>query len=409
MKTVIQAEHVSKSFSLVYRGGRSFRDMFAGILSKAERPVDRGVFWALRDVSFAINAGESVAFIGDNGAGKSSLLKLITRILEPTSGRLTVDGRVAALLELGAGFHSDLTGRENVFLNGAILGLGSEAIAQRFDEIVAFAELERFIDVPVRNYSSGMLARLGFSVATAFQPDILLVDELLAVGDQAFRSRCVQRIRQIQQAGATIILVSHDLDATQRICQRSIWLDKGRIIADGDTDEVAVRYLKDVWSRESQDVLSISAHGQRWGSGEAVIERVEFLDSSGEPVEGFQYGEKLTVRIWYDARQRIRNPAFGVAIYREDGVHVTGPNTAHSNFRIDEIFGRGFIDYIVDALPLLPGAYEFTAAIYDYHSVHPYDHRHREFTFQVFPAEGTFGEGVVSIPCHWRHTPYADV
>ena len=410
MRTVIRAEHVSKSFSLVQHSGRSFRGLFSGIFKQARSlQVDEGKFWALRDVSFEIAAGESVAFIGDNGAGKSSLLKLITRILEPTSGKLTVYGQVAALLELGAGFHSDLTGRENVFLNGAILGLGSEAIAQRFDEIVAFAELERFIDVPVRNYSSGMLVRLGFSVATAFQPDILLVDEVLAVGDQAFRSRCTQRIRQIQQAGATILLVSHDLDAVRRICRRCIWLDDGRVIADGDTDEVTARYLEDVWSREEQDVLLVSKHGQRWGSGEAIVERVEFLGRDGTPVEGFRYGERFTARIWYNARQKILNPAFGVAIYREDGVHVTGPNTAHSDLTIDAIYGRGTVDYVIDTLPLLPGAYEFTAAIYDYYSVHPYDHRHREFSFRILPSEDALGEGVISIPCRWQHTPDSDV
>lgn len=408
MKTVIQAENISKSFSLVYRGGRSFKGVFSSIVNRAEQSVDSAVFWALRDVSFEIGAGESVAFVGDNGAGKSSLLKLITRILDPTSGRLTVRGRVAALLELGAGFHSDLTGRENIYLNGAILGLSTKAIAQRFDEIVAFAELERFIDVPVRNYSSGMRARLGFSVATAFRPDILLVDEVLAVGDQAFRARCMQRIREIQQAGATIILVSHDLDATRRICQRSIWLDNGRVVADGNTDEVTTLYLQKIWAQEGQ-LASVSAHGKRWGSGEAIIERVEFLDCEDEPVESFRSGDKFTARIWYNAQQRIHNPAFGVAIYRENGVHVTGPNTAHSNFPIEEISGRGVIDYVIDALPLLPGTYEFTAAIYDYYSIHPFDHRHREFSFRVFSAEGSPEEGVVSIPCHWRHLSDGDV
>ena len=409
MNTVIRAENVSKSFSLVYRGGRSFRGLLSNVFTKNARPrTDTAEFWALRDLSFEISAGESVAFIGDNGAGKSSLLKLIARILEPTSGRLTVHGRVAALLELGAGFHSDLTGRENVFLNGAILGLDSSDIARKFDEIVAFAELERFIDIPVRNYSSGMLVRLGFSVATAFQPDILLVDELLAVGDQAFRSRCMQRIRHIQQAGATVILVSHDLNATRKICQRSIWVDKGRIIADGDTDLVTASYLKSVWGPESDDVFLETGHGKRWGSGEALIQRVDFLDDAGNLVDGFQYGSKFTARITYDARLRIHSPAFGIAIYCEDGTHITGPNTSHSDFPIDDIYGHGVVDYIVDELPLLPGLYEFTAAIYDHYSVHPYDHRHREFSFRVYPSEMALREGVVNIPCHWCHSPKSD-
>lgn len=408
MEIVIRAENVSKSFSLAYRGGRSFRGLFSSFFTGARRSGrPETEFWALCDLSFEIAGGESVAFIGDNGAGKSSLLKLITRILEPTSGRLTVQGRVAALLELGAGFHSDLTGRENVFLNGAILGMNAAEIARRFDDIVEFAELARFIDVPVRNYSSGMLVRLGFSVATAFQPDILLVDELLAVGDQAFRSRCMQRIRHIQQSGATVILVSHDINATRKICPRSIWLDKGRILADGATDEVTSSYLKSVWSREGDDELPEPNHGKRWGSGEAIIRQVEFLDEHGAPVEGFAYGSRFTARVRYDARMRIHSPAFGVAIYREDGVHVTGPNTAHSDFPIDDIYGSGTVDYVIDALPLTPGRYEFTAAIYDHYSVHPYDHRHREFAFRVFPSEAAAKEGVVDIPCRWRHAPDA--
>ncbi len=403
MQSVIQFDQVFKRFHLERARARSFQELLHTVI-KGSRPQSQEDFWALRNVSFGIAPGETVGFIGANGAGKSSILKLIARILEPTSGRVQVNGRVSALLELGAGFHPDLTGRENVFLNGAILGLERADIRRRLDDIIAFAELERFIDVPVRNYSSGMLVRLGFSVATAFRPDILLIDEVLAVGDQAFQGRCLQRIAQIQREGATIVLVSHDLHTTRQLCQRALWLDDGEIKADGDTDGVITTYMQHLWQKDSARKSSDDTLGSRWGSGEALIERVEFLDAQGRVTEVFHTGERFTARIWYNAREQVAIPTFGVAIYREDNTHITGPNTALSKFPIDQIIGRGYVDYIVEQLPLLPGRYEFTAAIYDYYSVHPYDHRHRQFVFEV-RAVGDINqkEGVIYLPCHWDH------
>ena len=280
MNTVIRFENVSKLFALDNQRPSSFQETLVNAFHR-RRDKSGESFWALRGVSFAVRAGESLALIGANGSGKSTALKLISRIILPTSGEVSVQGRVAALLELGAGFHPDLTGRENVSLNGSILGLSRSFIRRQMDEIVAFSELQRFIDTPVRNYSSGMLMRLGFSVATAFQPDILIIDEVLAVGDQAFQDRCLRRIRDIQENGATVILVSHDLESVRRLCQRAIWLDEGRARADGPTAEVASQYLEELWTLEQDKIAAEKAEdtdpvevieseegsGRRWRAG----------------------------------------------------------------------------------------------------------------------------------------------
>jgi ABC-type polysaccharide/polyol phosphate transport system ATPase subunit len=387
----------------------------------------------LRHVSFQVQSGESVALIGTNGSGKSTALKLISRIILPTSGALTVRGRVAALLELGAGFHSDLSGRENIALNGSILGLSRTFIRRQIDEIIAFSELEQFIDVPVRNYSSGMAMRLGFSVATAFQPEILLIDEVLAVGDQAFQDRCLRRIGDIQAAGATVIVVSHDLGTVQKLCRRAIWLDDGVVRADGQTDIVASRYLEALWTAEQDrtqatqekpasepqemsaqvdevDATALASpqnHGGRWGSGEIRIEKVEILDAAEMPRDVFRSGEAITVRMSYRASQPIAKPAFGISFYDEQGYRLNGPNTIWGGMPIDAVQGRGVVDYIVDALPLLPGRYELTVAVYDHQITHPYDHWHRMTSFVVIPNDLERQDGVVYIPCRWSHRPEA--
>jgi len=365
----------------------------------------REEFWALRDVSFTVEQGETVGIIGPNGAGKSTLLKLAARVIEPTSGRITVRGRVGALLELGAGFHPDLTGRENIYLNGSILGLSRAEIHRRLDDIIGFAELERFIDVPVKHYSSGMYVRLGFSVAVHTDPEILLVDEVLAVGDQVFQFKCLQRIAEMQKSGVSILFVSHNLETVQRLCGRAIWLENGQVRSLGPSSQVIEEYLSRTVSRDIKIFAEGDNHGRgrRWGSGEAIITKVEFCKGNGQVCQVFKFGETFIARIYYRAFKPILKPAFGVAIYREDGLEISGPNTADSGFVIEVIEGEGVVEYIVEKLPLPPGRYEFTAAIYDFHSVHPYDHQHRAYTFEVQPGLIPFRGGLVSIPCRWEH------
>lgn len=235
-RPVIKFENVSKEFKLSKLRVRSLQEMFVSMFKKEMRGKHR--FWALKEVNFTISAGETVALIGTNGSGKSTALKLISRIIDPTIGTITVSGRLSALLELGAGFHPDLSGRENIFLNGSILGLGRQEMIKKLDAIIDFADIGEFIDVPIRNYSSGMQMRLGFSVAVHVEPQIILVDEVLAVGDHQFQLKCLKRIRQLQQQGVTILFVSHNFEDVRNLCHRAIWLDRGIVRADGRVGEI---------------------------------------------------------------------------------------------------------------------------------------------------------------------------
>src|SRR5215510_5697250 len=245
--TIIEFDKVSKRFTLHRDRRNSFQERVAGLL----RPRARGeVFWALRDVSFGVAKGESLGLVGHNGAGKSTALKLMTRILEPTSGRVAMNGRVAALLELGSGFHPDLSGRENVFLNGSLLGFSRREMQARLPEIVDFAEIGDFIDMEVKHYSSGMYTRLAFAVATAVDPDILITDEVLAVGDESFQRKCMDRIYRFRQQGKTIIFVSHALETVRALCDHAVWLDHGQSRVVGSAGEVIDAYLANVNRRE---------------------------------------------------------------------------------------------------------------------------------------------------------------
>jgi ABC-type polysaccharide/polyol phosphate transport system ATPase subunit len=408
MGTIIRFEQVSKQFYLHRERPRSFQEQLIHLFHR--KRSTRETFWALEDVSFTIGQGETLGLIGPNGAGKSTILKLIARILEPTSGQIWVDGRVGALLELGAGFHGELTGRENIYLNGSILGLSRSAIRRRMDDIIAFAALERFIDVPVKHYSSGMYVRLGFAVAVQTDPEILLVDEVLSVGDIEFQQKCLERIRGLQRGGTSIVLVSHGLDVVRQMCHRALWLEKAQIAAVGGVDEVIGAYLAHVQQASAQAAAQIKhlptgQHGQRWGSQEAQIAEVAFYNGNDMPKSSFLWGEQLRARIRYVAHERIQNPTFGVAIYNEDGDNLVGLNSADCGYEIEAIEGRGEVDYII-ALPFRPGTYEFTAAIYDRNSVHPFDHHHRMYTFRVLaPPDLRPPEGMVQLPCCWEHHP----
>jgi ABC-type polysaccharide/polyol phosphate transport system ATPase subunit len=234
--TVITFENVSKEFKLSKLAIRSLQEIFVNFLNKETRGRHR--FWALKDVNFSVKAGETVGILGANGSGKSTILKLISRIFDPTAGIITISGRLSALLELGAGFHPDLTGRENIYLNGSILGFNRKAMNQKLDSIIEFADIGEFIDVPIRNYSSGMQMRLGFSVAVHVEPEIILVDEVLAVGDYSFQLKCLDKIRQMQRGGVTILFVSHDFEAVERLCSRALWLEDGILQAEGDVADI---------------------------------------------------------------------------------------------------------------------------------------------------------------------------
>jgi ABC-type polysaccharide/polyol phosphate transport system ATPase subunit len=402
---IVEFHDVSKQFIIHHERSRSFQEIMVNLFRRSGE-TSREEFWALKHVSFQVEPGQTLAIIGTNGSGKSTALKLLSKIIYPTSGAISVRGRVAALLELGTGFHPDLTGRENIFLNGSIIGLSRVQINQRLDKIIQFAELDRFIDVPVRNYSSGMVVRLGFAVATYVDADILLIDEVLAVGDQAFQAKCMQRIHDLQKRGATIVFVSHDLASVQRLCQRAIWLDQGQVYAEGDPRDVITQYMsergggKEGWAISSKDA---QAKTIRWGSGEITIERFEMLDGQGQPSEVFITGEKMVIRLWYHAKVSVQSPAFGVGIFDENGGLIVSPNCVEDGHRLAvREGGAGYVDYIFDTLPLLTGVYDLTVAIYDKDVALPYDHQHKVAKFMVRDKAIRQRDGKVLLPARWQ-------
>jgi lipopolysaccharide transport system ATP-binding protein len=405
--SAIRFAHVSKQFTLHHERSRSFQELFLNAI-RLRRPSSKEKYWALRDVSFEIAPGEMVGIVGDNGAGKSTLLKLISHIIEPSSGEISVNGRLSALLELGAGFHPDLTGRENIYLNGSILGFGKDEMRRIFDDILEFSEMERFIDVPVKHYSSGMYMRLGFSIAIHVRPDILLVDEILAVGDQAFQLRCLDRINEMKRRGVTIVLVTHNLDTVRDMCNRAIWLDDGLIQAEGSVDYVLEQYMAQVRAEDREALRQSESEAQqdsswRWGTREAEILQVQLLDAGGQERRSYQTGEPFVVRMHYRAHQCIEKPQFGLALYHASGFHINGPNTVFSGLDIEAIEGDGWVDYTIDSLPLLEGTYLVSVSLYDHEGHHAYDHHHQAYTFRVRPSAAIHEEyGSFLIPSRWR-------
>ena len=282
----ISVENVSKRYRIGSRRA-SLREAIPNLFRrrglKGPQTPEEQVIWALRDVSLLVQSGETLGIIGRNGAGKTTVLKLLSKITQPTSGTIRMSGRTSALIELGAGFHPDLTGRDNIYLNASILGLGRREIARRFDEIVAFSELESFMDMPVKRYSSGMYARLGFSVAAHVDPDILLVDEVLSVGDLGFQQKCMAKIKEFQSVGKCIVFISHNMDAIQRTCSRAVWLNKGQIAFEGDPQDVVSKYAYSQIEQSRRTLSSVPEElTANYGSGEVQIERVKILDGTGQ-------------------------------------------------------------------------------------------------------------------------------
>jgi lipopolysaccharide transport system ATP-binding protein len=292
-----------------------------------------------------------------------------------------------------------LTGRENIYLNGAILGMGRDQIRARLDEIISFAELDRFIDVPVKHYSSGMYVRLGFSVAVHTDPHILLVDEVLAVGDASFQRKCLERIDSLRQEGISILFVSHGLDTVRRLCRRAIWLDRGKILADDNPETVIRQYL---WRSHEECAATVrDEESRRHGTGEVRFEEVHFLDSQGRQRDFFATGEPLIVEMRYRAGCRVERPVFGLAIHRSDGAHITGPNTQFARYEIPSIEGEGTVRYTVPFLPLLEGTYYLTVAVHDWEDTHMFDCHDRLYPFRVLPTSGE-RYGVVTLQGGWH-------
>jgi homopolymeric O-antigen transport system ATP-binding protein len=388
-------EHVWKKFR---RGERhdSFRDLVPalvrGLMRRSRRPeLQDHEFWATRDVSFTVTPGEALGIIGPNGAGKSTILKLLTKILRPTRGVCDVRGRVGALIEVAAGFHPDLTGRENVYLQGAIMGMKRAEIAQKFDDIVDFSGVSEFIDTPVKRYSSGMNARLGFAIAAHLDPDVLLIDEVLSVGDASFQEQCVARMRSLIARGVPVVFISHNLPAIIELCTRAIVVERGQVRFDG-TPAAAIQ----AYRQPSADAKQAPppADAPVWITGG------ELVDARGESSAVFRTGEAMAIRLHYNTARRIPRPVFAVDIHRTDGVYCAGINTQMDGVGGGTVEGPGSVELSIRHLPLLPGCYSVSLGILDPAVMRPIDLRVHGYHFSVASERRDFG--LVAIDRDWH-------
>ena len=385
--------------------------LISGSLASDLRPDE--TFTAVGGVSFTVPTGSAFGIIGRNGSGKSTLLRLIAGITKPTRGEVQVDGRISALIELGAGFHPEISGRENVFINGVMLGLSKREITDRFDEIVEFAELEPFIDAPVKTYSSGMYMRLGFAVAVHVDPDILIVDEVLAVGDEGFSLKCLDKFADFKRQGKTILLVTHGLGTVQQFCDEAVWLDAGKIKGQGDPRRVAHMYLSDVAGAEerllsAEDKKRVEATttdettnaetdespttGEppadmfrasegRWGSGDATITDVTVEGDDG-PTHLFRSSDRMTVRMRITASEPLNDFVFGISIFNAEGICCYGTNTDIEEFTSETMTGDGEVSVVIERLDLVEGTYKLDVAVHTREG-RPYDYHRLLHTFRV--------------------------
>jgi ABC-type polysaccharide/polyol phosphate transport system ATPase subunit len=388
----IRVDALSRRFRVYPRGTRTLKSIV--LLRGRRRPTD---VWALRDVSFSVEPGSALGLVGRNGSGKSTLLRIIAAIIKPTSGRVDAGGRIGTLLELGAGFHPDFTGRENVFLNGSILGLKRSYIREQLDEIVAFAELEDFIDVPVRTYSSGMYMRLGFAVASHLNADVLLLDEVFAVGDGAFQRKCLERIFAFKRNGGTIVFVSHDAAAVEQLCERAILLREGRVAFDGPTHEALTRYHSLLSDERDPEERAVGL--SEWGSGEARIAEARLYGTGGDEREEFVSGEALSLGLKLVATVPVPPPRLAYEL-RDDADRLL----AGGGLDVDELgwpdaSGKLFVHFDVDALPLATGRFHFSLALADPENGHLYHRLERAAPFGVDSGEGE--RGAVSLDGRW--------
>ena len=438
MTTAVDVRGVTKRYRR-YQHRRQFATLksalIRGSLTSDLSPEES--FTAVNNVSLTVPAGAAVGIIGRNGSGKSTLLKLVAGITKPTIGEVSVNGRISALIELGAGFHPEISGRENVFINGVMLGLTKREITQRFDEIVEFAELEEFIDAPVKNYSTGMYTRLGFAVAVHVDPDILIVDEVLAVGDQGFSLKCFDKFSEFKRRGKTILLVTHGLSTVQQFCDEALWLDHGATRGVGDPTRVVHAYLEDVARAEEKLLTETDRRKQeatgakatdtsegdaprpieltdteppedmfrasegRWGSREATIVTVS-LEGDNGPAHVFRAGEEMTVRMGVEVADSLHDFVFGVSIFNAEGVCCYGTNTELEALRPDTMVGDGEVTFVIERLDLVGGVYKLDVAVHDRQG-RPYDYHRLLYTFRVnAPTEDV---GIYRPRHRWGFTP----
>lgn len=388
---VVRVSHLSKRFRLFHDRHQSLKQSLINL-----RRATYEDFWALQDITFDVEEGETFGIVGHNGSGKSTLLKCLTGILQPDEGAVSVKGSISALLELGAGFHPELSGRENVFLNAAILGVSRRHIEERFDEIVDFSGLQQFIDTPVKNYSSGMFVRLGFAVAVNVDPDVLIIDEVLAVGDAEFQAKCSDKIAEFRDRGKTIVLVTHSMPDVIRLCGRAAWIDHGRLRAFGSPFEITEAYLQSTHDGRTihyQDTM-------RWGSGEVTVESLRILDAADRPVQYVTSSEPHVIEITLHAEQPVLAPVLQLSIFDQHALLITEVSTATRNTHIDQVHGTRVVRLEVDGFPLNEGTYEMSCVVSDESGRHEYDNRSRFVRFDVVPGNHRDG-GLLSLGGSW--------
>lgn len=414
----IEVKDVKKKFRVYFDKGNQLKERL--LFRSRNRYEDR---WVLNGISFNVKKGEAVGLIGHNGCGKSTTLKLLTRIMYPTEGTIELSGRVSSLIELGAGFHPDMSGRENIYTNASIFGLTKKEIDERMDDIVEFSEMEQFLDNPVRTYSSGMYMRLAFSVAINVNADILLIDEILAVGDINFQAKCFNKLKEIKAQGTTIVIVSHSLGQIEQICDRTIWIDGGKIKADGKPRDVHPEYMdfmgqkrqviaeKENARKEEKSGKKAGERGEdaesgesgedkkRWGNGHARIKQVRLLDEEGKSQSAFATGSPITIEMDYSVRQKVEDAVFGIGIFNQNGQQVYGTNTRIDQMDEFALEKDGTMSVHLDQVNLLPGVYLLDIAIESQVGV-PVDYFREAYTFEMYSQIGDVG--IVRLNHQWK-------
>jgi ABC-type polysaccharide/polyol phosphate transport system ATPase subunit len=388
----IRVETASRRFRVHRQETRTLKELV--VARRRSRGAD---VWALRDVSFVVGPGEAVGLVGRNGSGKTTLLRLLAGIVKPTSGSVAVGGRVGSLLELGAGFHPDFTGRENVYLNGSVHGLGRRAVRELMDEIVAFAELEEFIDLPVRTYSSGMAMRLGFAIAAHIRADVLLLDEVFAVGDEEFQRKCFGKIFEFKQRGGTIVFVSHDAAAVERLCERALLLRAGRLEFDGSTQEAILRYHRALAAE--RDPAERAAGLREWGTGEARVAGVELLDGDGEERRQFLPGEPLVLRVRIAGAADVDPPVLGWEIRGESGLLLAGGVQATDEIGWEPGADEAVVRFDVERLPFADGRFHVRLGLSDADGARLYHQLDDALSFVVY--SGGDEKGLLRLEGRW--------
>ncbi len=400
-KLAIKVENLSKTFRIPHEKESTMKGAFVTLINSGIKGYE--TFHALSDINFEVKRGEFFGIIGRNGSGKSTLLKMLAGIYIPDKGKskIEINGKISPFLELGVGFNPELTGRENIFLGGTILGLTRKQIAERYDKIVAFSELEEFIDMKLKNYSSGMQVRLAFSLAINVEAEILLMDEVLAVGDTNFQSKCLAEFNKYREQGKTVILVTHDINTVQRYCDRAMLLRNGKIMKIGEAEEVCTEYMNEnIFDEENKISTTDNTNAIKEKKKVVEITKVEFLDDRGKSKKTFKSGQDLTTRIYFKNYKSLKDLNFGLTIVNQENVSIIGISTVIDKIGVDKIIKNGFFEVMFEKIPLKANTYHINAAIFGENHAKVFDYKTNIDAFKVFSKNTN--DGIVELSYQWK-------